>query len=142
MRYRQAIQNNIVLGTAGAILFLATGCSTVSSRINKNFELFSGYPTDVQEKIRVGEIDLGFTKEMIRIALGEPDRIYERKDTTGLREIWAYAISLEYRHGGYRYVYDACGYYDRGYYPYYVRRYKYQYVVFKHDKVVAIELEK
>lgn len=40
--------------------------------------------------VREGKIQLGMTKEMVRQAWGEPDRINRTVSTTGVREQWVY----------------------------------------------------
>ena len=78
-----------LLAVAVLALFVA-GCSTPQSRIKKNPELFAGFPEDVQTNVRAGRIDIGYTKDMIFIALGKPDRQYSRQTATGTTEVWAY----------------------------------------------------
>lgn len=68
----------------------AAGCSTVDSRIAKNRELFSSWPLAVQEKIAAGQIDIGFTADQVRVALGEPDRVFTRTTADGTSEVWSY----------------------------------------------------
>lgn len=77
-----------------AMLALA-GCSSPASRIKKNPELFASFPPDVQEKIRQGQIDVGFTPDMVNIALGAPDRSYTRTTSAGATQIWSY---VDYRY--------------------------------------------
>lgn len=67
-----------------------TGCASPESRIKKNPELFNSFPPDVQERVRKGEADIGYTKDMVRIALGEPNRTYERQTESGSVEVWSY----------------------------------------------------
>jgi hypothetical protein len=71
-------------------LLLVTSCSTPASRISKNQEEFFEWPVAVQEKIRAGEIDLGFTPEQVQMALGKPDRVATRTDHDGVGEVWSY----------------------------------------------------
>ena len=72
-------------------LFLLAGCaSTPEKRIAREPELFAGFPPEIQEQIREGTIALGFTPEMVRLALGEPDRIVSRQTTGGRSEFWIY----------------------------------------------------
>ncbi len=44
----------------------------------------------VQEKVQAGKVDLGFTQEQARMALGNPDRTYTRTTNDGTSEVWAY----------------------------------------------------
>jgi hypothetical protein len=51
---------------------------------------FSAYSPEIQDKIRQGQVDVGFTQPMVRLALGGPDRIFSRKTGAGLSTIWSY----------------------------------------------------
>jgi hypothetical protein len=75
-----------------AVLALAA-CATPASRISDNQAAFNSYPEDIQQKIRAGEVAIGFTPEMVAMALGEPDHRSERVDATGTFQIWGYAAS-------------------------------------------------
>ncbi|HBA82720.1 MAG TPA: hypothetical protein DCZ95_01380 [Verrucomicrobia bacterium] len=75
----------ILLGAA-----LLSGCATPESRIKKNPSLFASFPPDVQEMVRKGQIDIGYTAGMVNIALGEPNRRYTRQTAEGVTEVWAY----------------------------------------------------
>lgn len=44
----------------------------------------------VREKVAAGQIDLGFTREQVTVALGEPDRVTTRTNADGTSEIWSY----------------------------------------------------
>jgi hypothetical protein len=73
-----------------AALLLAGCASTPESRIADHQAAFAQYPADVQQKIRAGQVDVGFTPEMVRLALGEPDRIISRQSAAGTSEVWSY----------------------------------------------------
>jgi len=73
-----------------ALLFLAGCASTPANRIQKNQELFDAFPVANQARIRGGEIDLGFTQDMVRIALGEPQRTMIRQTAQSKQIIWLY----------------------------------------------------
>ncbi len=75
---------------AGLALFAGAGCSSVSSRISKNEAAFSQWPAAVQDKVRAGQIDLGFTTEQVRVALGDPDRTFTRTTADGTTDLWVY----------------------------------------------------
>jgi len=72
-----------------ALLFLAS-CSTPQSRIGDHQAEFDKFPPDVQQKISHGQVDVGFTEEMVRLALGEPDRRFTRKTEAGELDVWGY----------------------------------------------------
>lgn len=72
------------------VVTLLAGCATVETRIRKNQAVFDSWPTQVQAYVRAEKVDLGFTPDQVRVALGEPDRIFERKTEAGEAEVWAY----------------------------------------------------
>lgn len=71
-------------------LLLVVGCSTLDSRIAKHRAEFETWPPAVQEKIIRGELDLGFTRDQVRVALGEPARVWTRTTADGTATIWSY----------------------------------------------------
>ena len=85
------------LRTACFVLPLAVllaGCATPAKRIQQNQELFDTFPVAAQARIRGGQIDLGFNPDMVRIALGEPQRQVLRRESSGETEIWFYLDSV------------------------------------------------
>ena len=72
------------------ILLGFTACSTPESRIKKNPEVFNSFSPEVQAKIRAGEIEMGYTKDAVRIALDRSDRTYTRSSAAGTVEVWSY----------------------------------------------------
>jgi hypothetical protein len=80
----------LLLLTAAFGAMLAAGCSTVDSRIAKNREAFNTWPPAVQDKVVLGQIDVGFTPEQVRVALGEPDRVFTRTTADGTSQVWSY----------------------------------------------------
>ena len=72
-------------------LIVTSGCvSTPARRIARNPQLFASFPPEVQVKVRKGDVELGFTRDMARMALGNPDRIRSRRTEAGQTEIWIY----------------------------------------------------
>ncbi len=137
-----------VLALAGGLILLA-GCSTPQTRINANPAAFAKLTTDQQQLIKEGKIAIGFDMAMVKLALGDPDRVRERTDANGTSEIWSY-VTYEGDDGLILYS----GYYHRYYYgwgdpfyPYYLAyptRHEHEHfrVVFHDGKVVMIENEK
>ena len=76
--------------TATALLLLVAGCATPASRISRHQSAFDQWPAEVREKVRAGRIDVGFTAEMVQVALGEADRKSTRTTAKGTSEVWAY----------------------------------------------------
>ncbi|MDR0993871.1 MAG: hypothetical protein LBN38_04815 [Verrucomicrobiota bacterium] len=71
-------------------LLCLAGCATVEKRIEKNRDYFDSLPVAAQARIRGGQIDIGFTPPMVRIALGDPDRRLMRRSAGNETEIWLY----------------------------------------------------
>jgi hypothetical protein len=63
---------------------------TPESRIRRHPEIFARLSPPQQELVRQGQIGIGFDREMVRLALGEPDRVTIRTDPRGTNEIWRY----------------------------------------------------
>jgi outer membrane protein assembly factor BamE (lipoprotein component of BamABCDE complex) len=100
------------------------GCSTPASRIDKNPETFSRLTPDQQALIRAGKVGISFDKDMVRLALGEPERVSVRTDASGKREIWKY-VSYEGSGGMIMYSGPYHRFWDYSYYPYYPSRANY-----------------
>lgn len=66
------------------------GCSTPASRIKKYPELFAACSPAVQEKIKKGMIEIGYTKDMVFLALGRPGAVFERETSAGKTRVWSY----------------------------------------------------
>ncbi|MBX3735998.1 MAG: hypothetical protein KF715_04850 [Candidatus Didemnitutus sp.] len=71
-------------------LFLAGCSSTPDQRIAENQAAFAQFPPDVQQNLRAGRIDIGYTEAMVLIALGEPAHRLERVDGAGRSDVWVY----------------------------------------------------
>ena len=137
-----------VLALAGGLALLA-GCSTPQSRINENPAVFARLTPDQQQLIKEGKVALGFDSAMVKLAIGDPDRIHERTDSTGTSEVWSYVTYEDdtgiplYRGYYHRYYYGL----SDPFYPYYLayptrREHTHFRVVFREGKVVLIENEK
>jgi hypothetical protein len=125
------------------LLVMLIGCATPQARINQNQEAFAKLDPADQQLIREGRVAVGFTTEMVRLALGEPDRIYTRTDSSGVNEAWSYT-TYETDSGVMLYR----GFYHRRrgdpFYPYYLgypgrRSREYFKVVFSGGRVSLIE---
>lgn len=72
-----------------AVLALAA-CSSPQRRIERNQALFNTFPPAAQEKIRKGEVAIGFTPDMVLVALGKPSRKFTRTTAEQQQEVWVY----------------------------------------------------
>ena len=82
------------LALLGAAAVALGACSSTDSRIRDHQALFDGYPPEVQHNIRSGAIEIGYTPEMVLMALGKPDRRSEVQTGDGSAEIWTYRKSV------------------------------------------------
>lgn len=82
--------SRLICALSLAASLVLAGCSTPDSRIAKSQSAFAGYPADVQAKIRAGQVEPGFTPEMVQLALGEPLRKTTRQTEAGDAEVWIY----------------------------------------------------
>jgi len=82
-----------ILSTLG-LLLLVSGCvSTPASRIKKEPQLFGTFAPDIQVKVQKGQIEIGFSRDMVRLALGSPQQVNLRTAENGEAEIWTYVHS-------------------------------------------------
>jgi hypothetical protein len=73
-----------------ALAVLLAACSSPASRIKKNQAAYDSWPPAVQESVKAGRADVGFTPDQVRVALGRPDRVYTRKTQEASQEVWAW----------------------------------------------------
>lgn len=104
----------ISLAFLGLLLFSA-GCQTVETRIKEKPAVFAGLDKTTQDMIKQGVIGIGYTEDMVYLAVGSPDQIRESVTTSTRTLIWIYNSYTSYYDGAYM-----MGYYGYGYpYPYY-----------------------
>lgn len=65
------------------------GCATSARRIDANQPLFATLSKADQELVREGIIRPGFDQDVVRLALGEPDKKLHL-ETGGSEEVWLY----------------------------------------------------
>jgi hypothetical protein len=83
---KKFLQLPILLGVAA----LLGACSTINTRINERSAVFNQLDPNTQAKISHGDIDIGFTPDMVYMALGNPDVRREAVTTDGQTETWVY----------------------------------------------------
>lgn len=85
------MSSKIRMGLALGLLVLLAGCvSTPASRIKKEPHLFAAWAPEFQAKVKRGEIAIGFSRDMVRLALGLPRQVNVRMSEAGEAEIWIY----------------------------------------------------
>jgi hypothetical protein len=90
---------------AGLMLVLA-GCNTIDHRISEKQDVFNRLDPQTQDKIRQGVVEVGYTQDMVYIALGPPDARHEKVTAKGTETTWVYKTYYEQfegmEHVGYR----------------------------------------
>jgi hypothetical protein len=112
----------VTLVLSAAALLFAAGCQTVDSRIKEKPEVFNSVDKATQDKIKQGIIDLGFTEDMVYLALGNPDQKRESKTAAGTRLTWIYNTYYTRYEGT-----QMMGYHRRVYFDPYLRTYRLYY---------------
>jgi len=138
---------------AASLGFLA-GCQSVETRIKEKPEVFAQIDKATQDKIKQGIIDLGYTEDMVYLALGAPDQKRESISEKGKATIWIYNTYYTRFDGTTAFDYERRVYFDpflRTYRVYYHPVYAEAYrddreerirVVFKDGKAAVIEQSK
>lgn len=109
----------ITILLAALTLVFAAGCQSVDDRIKQKPDLFAKLDLATQEKIKQGIIDIGFTFDMVYLALGEPNEKHETMTEAGKTETWVYNTYYQ-RYDGTAFV----GYERRVYYDPVVKSYR------------------
>lgn len=141
----------IPLILAALAAFCLGACSTVKSRIEEKASVFNALDSETQARLRQGIVDVGYTPDMVYIAMGRPDQTKEKQTAEGIDTTWIYnEYWQEYQ--GTQFV----GYRRIVYYDPVARAYRYYYepvhadvyrdrtqqktrVVYKNGKVSVIE---
>ena len=120
------------------------GCAGPEARIKKNPELFARLTPEQRALVKAGKVAIGFDEDMVKLAVGEPDRKWVRTDAEGTSEVWSYTTwesvgGLPLYRGWYHCYYDPAP----TYYLNYPDRKEHEYfkVVLKGGKVTAVEQE-
>jgi hypothetical protein len=144
------MKNPLTLLSCLAALALA-GCSTVESRIEEKAAVFNALPAETQSRIQQGLVDVGYTPDMVYIAMGKADRVIERASNNGTETVWIYNNYYQEYQGTQFAGYQRSVYYDpriKAYRVYYQpvhadvyrdRTEEVARIVFKDGKVASIE---
>jgi hypothetical protein len=104
-------------------LLAVAGCQTVETRIKEKPAVFASLDKTTQDRIRDGVIGIGYSEDMVYLALGSPDQIRESVTADKHTVIWIYNSYIPHYDPAfmasyYRYPYARA-------YPYYYRPYAY-----------------
>jgi hypothetical protein len=78
-----------IIPFAGLLLALA-GCNTIDHRISEKQDSFNRLDPQTQDKIRQGIVEVGYTQDMVYIALGPPDERHDKVTGKGAETTWIY----------------------------------------------------
>ena len=70
--------------------FLLSGCASKERRTEKIRSQYPQWDQATVEKVASAQLEVGMTPEMVRAALGDPDKVSRE----GGEEIWGYAIFI------------------------------------------------
>jgi hypothetical protein len=101
----------------GAALLLSA-CSTINSHINEKGSVFYSLDPATRAKIEHGDVGIGFTSDMVYMALGKPDVKRYRTTADGTTETWIYRTYYDHFDGGYV-GYHRWGHWNHGFYRMY-----------------------
>lgn len=79
----------LIFAAALSTVWLA-GCSTPSTRIKHNPEVFARLDPNQKALVRAGQVGLGMNMLAVELAVGKPDRITERTSAEAQTQIWRY----------------------------------------------------
>ena len=85
---------------------LFAGCASIDRRIEKHQVYFDQLEAEDQAKIRQGQIDIGFEKQMVEIAMGRPAAVKTRRTAEASSDIWIYngvRTEFVYSHSNFHY---------------------------------------
>jgi len=107
MHAQTRLRPTLAATIALALLAVTLGCETTpSDRIKANPDVYARFSPDAQQKIRRGDVEIGFTPDMVRLAKGEPDRVLSRREAGGVSETWMYESFVVHRPNDATYHFD------------------------------------
>jgi hypothetical protein len=118
-------------GVALLVFGLVAGCSTVSSRIQENPQIYASLSPAEQAAVQQGGIREGMSKAAVYLAWGRPDRIQFGNRAGTPFEVWIYTTTQTEIVSGYYPTFDGFGYARYGWYrPFFRQRGFYGYYPF------------
>ena len=80
------------LGAACLLALFVTGCETddIATRVREKSAIYAALPPAQKKKIDQGIIALGFTADMVYMAMGHPSKVEPVKGSGGRTELWTY----------------------------------------------------
>ncbi|MBP7142498.1 MAG: hypothetical protein KBA71_11370 [Opitutaceae bacterium] len=82
--------HSLFLAGSVSSLLVLSACSSVQDRIDRDPSAYAHSSREDQARIRDGKVAVGFTREQVRLALGEPTGVATRTTAEGTQEVWSY----------------------------------------------------
>jgi len=73
-----------------ALLGLSACATSPTTRIENDPATYARSSKQEQAKIRSGEVAVGFSREQVRMSLGDPSSVTTRTTDRGVSEVWSY----------------------------------------------------
>ncbi|HUG12551.1 MAG TPA: hypothetical protein VMM36_16150 [Opitutaceae bacterium] len=89
------LKTPLLRALAGLAFVLLAGCSTINSRIKANPAVFDALPLETQEKVRKGIVEVGYSPDMVYIAMGRPSEKRSSRSATLEKETWIYSVHYQ-----------------------------------------------
>ncbi|MFT5122802.1 MAG: hypothetical protein ACI9TH_000415 [Kiritimatiellia bacterium] len=86
----QMMKKTLVTGLLLMLGMTLCSCETVNKRIKSNQVMFDAWPLETRSEIQQGRVKVGFDKDMVLVALGQPQRVKKRSTEAGESEVWSY----------------------------------------------------
>ena len=78
------------------LLLIAAACSTPQKRIRQNQAVFDQFPREAQQRVAQGNIAIGDSRDMVRIAKGDPQYVTIRETQEAEVEVWRWTRAQQY----------------------------------------------
>ncbi|MCF7687909.1 MAG: hypothetical protein K9M98_02990 [Cephaloticoccus sp.] len=86
------MNKKVFLSGAALVALVFTGCEStgISSRINEKSAVFASLTPEQQKYIKEGAVEVGYTSDMVYMALGKPSKVKRKDSPDGVVEMWTY----------------------------------------------------
>jgi hypothetical protein len=82
----------VSLGASLALALLVPGCETknLSARIQEKSAVYASLTPEQRKNVESGTIEVGYTSDMVYLALGSPHQVQTKDTPEGKAEMWSY----------------------------------------------------
>jgi len=85
-------KNFVPLGASLALALFVAGCESnnLSARIQEKSAVYAALTPEQRKNVESGTIEVGYTSDMVYLALGAPQQVQTKDTPEGKAEMWAY----------------------------------------------------